>query len=209
MADRYAAFFLPVTLDRAGLAWALSGDPVRGLAVLVVATPCPLILAAPVAILSGVSRAARAGVIVKGGAAIEQLGEARTVILDKTGTLTLGTPEIEQLVPFGRTRTGRRCCASPLPLDQLSAHSLAEALVLGARRRGLDLSFPEEVDEGAGQGAEGLVDGRRVAVGSESWLDRTRLSRAAPSHAWRSTGRTAQVAPRSSSASRAGSQARS
>ena len=90
MADRYAAFFLPVTLIAAGLAWALSGDPVRGLAVLVVATPCPLILAAPVAILSGVSRAAEVGVIVKGGAAIEQLGEARTVILDKTGTLTLG-----------------------------------------------------------------------------------------------------------------------
>jgi heavy metal translocating P-type ATPase len=169
MADRYAAFFLPVTLIAAGLAWVLSGDPVRGLAVLVVATPCPLILAAPVAILSGVSRAARAGVIVKGGAPIERLGEARTVILDKTGTLTLGTPEIEQLVPFGGS-DGTEMLRLAASVDQLSAHSLAEALVLGARRRGLDLSFPEEVDEGAGQGAEGLVDGRRVAVGSESWL---------------------------------------
>jgi heavy metal translocating P-type ATPase len=169
MADRYAAFFLPVTLIAAGLAWVLSGDPVRGLAVLVVATPCPLILAAPVAILSGVSRAARAGVIVKGGAPIERLGEARTVILDKTGTLTLGTPEIEQLVPFGES-DGTEMLRLAASVDQLSAHSLAEALVLGARRRGLDLSFPEEVDEGAGQGAEGLVDGRRVAVGSESWL---------------------------------------
>lgn len=169
MADRYAAFFLPVTLIASGLAWALSGDPVRGLAVLVVATPCPLILAAPVAILSGVSRAARAGVIVKGGAAIERLGEARTVILDKTGTLTLGTPEIEQLVPMGGS-DGTEMLRLAASVDQLSAHSLAEALVLGARRRGLDLSFPEEVDEGAGQGAEGLVDGRRVAVGSESWL---------------------------------------
>ncbi len=170
MADRYAAFFLPVTLVAAGLAWALSGDPVRGLAVLVVATPCPLILAAPVAILSGVSRAARAGVIVKGGAAIEQLGEARTVILDKTGTLTLGTPEIERVVPFGGSDQTEmlRLAAS---VDQLSAHSLAEALVLGARQRGLNLSFPEGVDEGAGQGAEGLVDGRRVAVGSASWLE--------------------------------------
>ena len=108
MADRYAAFFLPVTLVVAGLAWALSGDPVRGLAVLVVATPCPLILAAPVAILSGVSRAARAGVIVKGGAAVEQLGEARTVVLDKTGTLTLGTPEIERVVSLRRTRARTR-----------------------------------------------------------------------------------------------------
>jgi len=169
MADRYAAFFLPVTLVAAGLAWALSGDPVRGLAVLVVATPCPLILAAPVAILSGVSRAARAGVIVKGGAAIEKLGEAQTVILDKTGTLTLGTPEVERVVLFDGSDPEEtlRLAAS---LDQLSAHSLAEALVHAARRRGLALSFPEDVEEGPGQGAEGLVDGRRVAVGSEAWL---------------------------------------
>lgn len=169
MADRYAAFFLPVTLVAAGLAWALSEDPVRGLAVLVVATPCPLILAAPVAILSGVSRAARAGVIVKGGAAIEQLGEARTVVLDKTGTLTLGTPEIERVISFDGLDQGEalRLAAS---LDQLSAHSLAEALVLAARRRGLALSFPEDVEEGPGQGAEGVVDGHRVAVGSEAWL---------------------------------------
>jgi heavy metal translocating P-type ATPase len=170
MADRYAAFFLPVTLIAAGLAWALSGDPVRAVAVLVVATPCPLILAAPVAILSGVSRAARMGVIVKGGAAIEQLGEAQTVILDKTGTLTLGTPEIEHVVVFDGSDQVEtlRLAAS---LDQLSPHSLAEALVLAARRRGLALSFPENVDEGPGQGAEGLVDGRRVAVGSEAWLE--------------------------------------
>jgi heavy metal translocating P-type ATPase len=169
MADRYAAFFLPVTLVVAGLAWGLSGDPVRGLAVLVVATPCPLILAAPVAILSGVSRAARAGVIVKGGAAIEQLGEARTVVVDKTGTLTVGTPEIEHVVSFNGLDPAEslRLAAS---VDQLSAHALAEALVLAARRRGLALSFPEQVEEDPGQGAEGLVDGRRVAVGSEAWL---------------------------------------
>ena len=169
MADRYAAVFLPVTLVAAGLAWALSGDPVRALAVLVVATPCPLILAAPVAILSGVSRAARAGVIVKGGTAIEQLGEARTVVLDKTGTLTIGLPEIERLVGFDGLdpEEALRLAAS---LDQLSAHSLAEALVHGAQSRGLALSFPENVEEGPGQGAEGVVEGRRVAVGSPAWL---------------------------------------
>jgi heavy metal translocating P-type ATPase len=169
MADRYAAVFLPVTLAAAGLAWGLSGDPVRALAVLVVATPCPLILAAPVAILAGVSRAARAGVIVKGGAAVEQLGEAQTVVLDKTGTLTLGLPEIERLVLFDGLDPDEtlRLAAS---LDQLSAHSLAEALVHGAQRRGLVLSFPEDVEEGPGQGAEGIVDGRRVAVGSAAWL---------------------------------------
>ena len=171
MADRYAALFLPVTLVAAGLAWAFSGDPVRALAVLVVATPCPLILAAPVAILSGVSRAARVGIIVKGGAAIEKLGEARTVVLDKTGTLTLGTPGIDRIVAFDGIDPDEtlRLAAS---LDQLSAHSLAEALVEEARRRGLRLSFPDGVVEGAGEGAEGRVDDRRVTVGSESWLGR-------------------------------------
>ena len=86
MADRYAGFFLPATILVAGLAWILSGDPVRGLAVVVVATPCPLILAAPIALVSGLSRAARAGIIVKGAGAIETLGQARTVLFDKTGT---------------------------------------------------------------------------------------------------------------------------
>ena len=125
--------------------------------------------AAPVAILSGVSREARAGVIVKGGAAVEQLGEAQTVVLDKTGTLTLGTPEIERLVAFGDLAPDEtlRLAAS---VDQLSAHSLAEALVHAAQGRGLALAFPEEVEEGPGQGAEGLVDGSRVAVGSAAWL---------------------------------------
>ena len=89
----------------AGLAWALSGDPVRALAVFVVATPCPLILAAPIALIAGISRAARAGVIVKGGGVIEQLGQARTVLLDKTGTVTIGTPEIEQVL--ARTESAR------------------------------------------------------------------------------------------------------
>ncbi|MGH2995183.1 MAG: HAD-IC family P-type ATPase, partial [Gaiellaceae bacterium] len=164
LADRYAAFLLPVTLVAAGLAWALSGEPLRALAVLVVATPCPLILAAPVAIVSGVSRAARAGVIVKGGAAIEKLGAARTVLLDKTGTLTLGTPEVERVVVFDGLDQEEmlRLAAS---VDQLSAHSLAEALVHAAQTQGLRLSFPEQVEEGRGQGAEGRVDGRRVAVG--------------------------------------------
>ena len=91
MADRYAAVFLPVTLVVAGVAWALSGDPVRALAVLVVATPCPLILAAPIALVVGrLARGARAASIVKGGGVIEALGRARTVLFDKTGTLTLG-----------------------------------------------------------------------------------------------------------------------
>ena len=169
LADRYAIFFLPLTAGVAAVAWAVSGDPIRALAVFVVATPCPLILAAPIALLSGVSRAARAGVIVKGAGVIERLGEVRTALLDKTGTLTLGTAEVERVVPYDGIDPGEllRLAAS---LDQLSVHALAEALVHDAERRGAALSFPDAVEERLGQGIEGTVDGRRVAVGSAAWL---------------------------------------
>ncbi len=169
LADRYAAIFLPVTLAIAAAAWVASGDAVRAVAVLVVATPCPLILAAPIAIISGVSRAARLGVIVKGGAAIERLGDARTVLLDKTGTLTLGAPAVQEVVPVdGHSKEEvLRLAAS---VDQLSAHVLAEALVHDAERRGLRLAEPADAIEQPGQGMEGVVDGRRVAVGSSAWL---------------------------------------
>jgi heavy metal translocating P-type ATPase len=169
LADRYAAVFLPVTLVTAGAAWALSGDPVRALAVLVVATPCPLILAAPIALISGVSRAARAGVIVKGAGTIEQLGLARTVLLDKTGTLTVGTPAVEKVVSLDSLSTDEILLLAA-SVDQLSSHTLAESLVRDARARGLELVFPRGVAEDPGQGIEGDVDGRRVAVGSASWL---------------------------------------
>ena len=169
MADRYAAFFLPVTAVVAGAAWVLSGDPVRALAVFVVATPCPLILAAPIALMSGLSRAARAGVVVKGGAALERLGDARTVLLDKTGTITLGRPGLERVVALDGVseRETLRLAAS---LDRLSAHPLGEALVVGAEARDLRLSRPTSVDEKFGHGIEGTVDGRQVLVGSAGWL---------------------------------------
>jgi heavy metal translocating P-type ATPase len=169
LADRYALVFLVVTAAVAGTAWAVSGEVLRALAVFVVATPCPLILAAPIALISGVSRAARAGVIVKGAGVIEKLGAVRTVLLDKTGTLTLGTAVVEGVVASDGIPADEvlRLAAS---LDQLSAHTLAEALVRGADERGYVLSFPEQVEERLGQGIEGRVDGRRVAVGSHSWL---------------------------------------
>ncbi len=97
MADRYAVGFLIFTLALAGAAWLASGDPVRALAVMVVATPCPLILAAPIAFIAGVSRAARRGIIVKGSGVIEALGRADTVLLDKTGTITIGRPEVARV----------------------------------------------------------------------------------------------------------------
>src|SRR4051794_34291967 len=165
LADRYAVFFLPFTAVVASGAWLVSGEAVRALAVVVVATPCPLILAAPIALLSGVSRAARAGVIVKGGTAIEGLGTARTVLLDKTGTLTTGTPAIEHVEPVNGVEAAEllQLAAS---VEQASAHVTAEAIVHEALARGLALAAPRDVHEHAGRGIEGVIGGRRVAAGA-------------------------------------------
>ena len=169
LADRYAAFFLPVTVVVAGVAWAISGDPVRALAVFVVATPCPLILAAPIALISGLSRCARGGVVVKGAATIERLGRARSVLLDKTGTVTLGRPELRRVVPLdglAATETLRLAAS----VDRLSSHPLAKALVAGAEAEGLRLEVPRDVAESFGRGVEGDVGGHHVLVGSRLWL---------------------------------------
>ena len=150
LADRYAAFFLPFTLVLAGIAWAAAGDPTRALAVVVVATPCPLILAAPIAFVAGLSRAASAGVIVKGSGVLERLGNVSAVLLDKTGTVTTGSPEVERVVATGGLDADEtlRLAAS---LDQLSAHVVAESLVRDARARGLALEAPTAVEEDPGK----------------------------------------------------------
>jgi heavy metal translocating P-type ATPase len=170
LADRYAAIFLPFTLAVAGLAWIASGDPVRGLAVMVVATPCPLILAAPIAFVGGLSRAAKAGVIVKGAGVLERLGSVSAVLLDKTGTVTSGEPDVERIVLLG-TMDEDAILHHAASLDQLSAHVLAESLVRTATARGMALDMPTDVDESPGRGIAGRVDGRRVVVGSAGWLD--------------------------------------
>ena len=171
LADQYALIFVPVTLVVAILAWAISGDAVRALAVLVVATPCPLILAAPIAIVAGISRAAKRGIIVKGGGALEALARGRVLLFDKTGTLTAGTPEVAEVFAFGELDPDEvlRLGAS---LDQLSPHVLATAIVASARRRGLELVFPEDVREELGSGIRGRVNGRSVGLGKASWVAR-------------------------------------
>jgi cation transport ATPase len=169
LADRWAIWFLPFSLGIAAAAWWLADDANRALAVIVVATPCPLILAAPVALISGISRVARHGIIVKGGGALERLARVRTVLFDKTGTLTTGAPRvsgIEPLPPFG-TDEVLRLAAS---LDQVSQHVVAGAIVAAARATGAVLSLPEQVMEIAGGGLAGMVDGRRVMVGSAGML---------------------------------------
>lgn len=175
LADRYAQLFVPVTLTVAGGAWLISGNPARALAVLVVATPCPLLLAAPVAIVSGVSRAARRGIVVKGGAALETLARAKALFLDKTGTITLGAPRLQRIVlarPDGDAAELLRLAAS---LDQMSSHVLANALVRTARERGLALALPTEVTEKAGLGLSGRVNGTAVRLGHFAWVCVPRL----------------------------------
>lgn len=169
LADRYAGIFLPLTLIVAGAAWIVSGDPVRALAVLVVATPCPLILAAPIAIVAAMGRCARAGVVVKDGGAIERLARARTVVLDKTGTLTVGEPAVEHVRPAAGVEAEEllRLAAS---LEQVSVHGLAEAIVHDAEARGLRLTLPRSVRETPGRGLAGEVDGQRVTIGSAAFL---------------------------------------
>ena len=170
LADRYAQFFVPLTLAVAGAAWAISGDPDRALAVLVVATPCPLLLAAPVAIVSGVSRAARRGIVVKGGASIEALARGQTLFLDKTGTLTLGAPRLQRIALWRREGDATELLRLAASLDQLSSHVLANALVRAARDRGLTLALPEKVTEKAGFGVAGLVNGLAVRLGNFAWI---------------------------------------
>lgn len=171
LADRYALAFLPLTLTLAVAAWVLSGELVRAVAVLVVATPCPLILAAPVAVVAGLSRAAKRGVVVKGGGALEQLAGAQILLLDKTGTLTIGHPTLVDVVtdPSGRLAAPEvlRLAAS---LEQASPHVIAAALVLGARGRQLALEVPDDVEEVAGQGVAGSVSGVKVALGRLGWV---------------------------------------
>jgi len=169
LADRYALFFLAVTVALAGAAWALSGDPVRAVAVLVAATPCPLILAVPVALVSGLSRAAKLGILIKGGKAIEMLAAVRSLVFDKTGTLTLGEARIASLQPAPGFSADEllRLAAS---LDQASKHVIAQTIVAAAHAKHIALAVPSEVVETPGQGIAGRVDGRKVVVGGPRFV---------------------------------------
>jgi heavy metal translocating P-type ATPase len=168
LADRFAVLFTPFTLMMCALAWILTRRPEAIVAVLVVATPCPLILATPVAIISGINRAARHGIIVKGGAALERIGQVQAVVFDKTGTLTMGTPTVERIVPTDGYDEGAilRLAAG---LEQLSNHPMARALVSAASERWERIPLPTDVTEAAGQGVSGYVDGHKLDVGSAAF----------------------------------------
>jgi heavy metal translocating P-type ATPase len=167
LADRYAMWFLPLSLAVAAAAWGLGGAA-RAVAVLVVATPCPLILAAPVALVSGLSAAARRGIVVKNGGVLERLARCTTVMLDKTGTLTSGRPVVTAVVPAGSLPPDD-ILALAASLDQASGHVLAAAVVHAATERDCPLTQPADVTERLGQGIAGTVGGRPVRLGRAEW----------------------------------------
>jgi heavy metal translocating P-type ATPase len=168
LADRAAVWFTPFTITACIATYLITGDAVRVLAVLVVATPCPLILAAPVAIIGGINRAARERVVVRTGAALERLASVTAMALDKTGTLTVGHPDVRDVLPgpgFDRA-TILRLAAS---LEQRSGHPLARSVVRAAQLDRLALTDASDVHEDAGRGVDGIVDGRKISVGSPRW----------------------------------------
>ncbi|WP_342070315.1 heavy metal translocating P-type ATPase [Yoonia algicola] len=169
LADRWSLGFLAVTVTIAFAAWWFTGDPIRAVAVLVVATPCPLILAVPVALVAGLSRAAHFGVLIKGAGPLETMAQIRTLILDKTGTLTDGRPQIVFI--DGRDGMDKneilRLAAA---LDQASKHPVAQAIVAAARARNLILPVPSEVAEIPGEGVIGQVEGHAMIVGGADFV---------------------------------------
>ena len=182
LADRYSVGFTVVTLLLAGAAWGLTGHIVTALAVLVVATPCPLILATPIAIMSGINSAARAGVIIKSGAAIEALGAVTVAIFDKTGTLTMGMPQVKTVIVLdGSPSPEADLLRWAAAIEQYSAHVLAHAVVAAAQSRHLVLSNAREVHEDFGKGIQGILVPEspvgapshvevRVAVGNRTFM---------------------------------------
>lgn len=169
LADRYAGWFTPVTLATCAVVWFVTGDAVRILAVLVVATPCPLILATPIAIIGGINRAAARLIVVRNGAALERLSDAEVAVFDKTGTITEGRPRVHRvLVDDGMTESAVLRLAAAV--EQRAGHLLARSLVAAAREAEGFLPQPSRVQESPGRGVEGAVEGHAVIVGSRAYV---------------------------------------
>jgi heavy metal translocating P-type ATPase len=174
LGDQLGAIYTPVAVSIAVLAWILSGEAVRFLAVLVIATPCPLLIAIPVAIIGTISLAARRSIIIKNPAVLEQITRCRTAIFDKTGTLTYGEPKLtEQLVAPGFAQKEVLTLAASLEL--YSKHPLARAILAEAKKQGLQLQQALMVSEPPGQGLRGTVGGRVVQLTSRGKLIAQRI----------------------------------
>lgn len=169
LADRLSIPFTALALTIAGLAWLISGDPSRFAEVLVVATPCPLLIAAPVAFVAGMGRAAREGVVIKSGESLERLAFPRTVAFDKTGTLTRGRPEVSRVEPYG-AYTVDEVLTVAAGAERQSNHVLAQAILAEAERRGLRPADVLDVDEVTAHGLRGVFGGHDVCVGKAAFV---------------------------------------
>lgn len=168
LADAYSVPFTILTFGIAGLAWVASGDPVLALAVLVVATPCPLIIATPVAIVSGMSRAAHQGIIIKDGASLEKLAVLQTLAFDKTGTLTQNNPSISEVLPIKITKN--RLIQLAASVEQESTHILASVVTKMAQKHRIKLLKPTETHEEVGGGIRAVLDGKTIYIGKVDFL---------------------------------------
>lgn len=165
LANKWALRFVPITIAMAALTFLLTGDATRTVAVLVVATPCPLILAVPIALVSGMSRATKSGAVIKGGAVLEKLSRAEIVLLDKTGTVTHGGPVITEIVTSSGI-THEYALQIAASLDQYSPHVVAKSLVDEAKNRGISLLSASNVVEEHGKEVSGEINGVLVRVGA-------------------------------------------
>jgi heavy metal translocating P-type ATPase len=170
LADRYAVFFTPLTLMIAIAGYLITRDTTTILAVLVVATPCPLILATPLAVICGINRAADANIIVKGGGPLEQIASTKAVLFDKTGTITYGTPFVEHVVAL-ENESEDEILYHVASLEQYSSHSIAKSIVSRAREKFTDLVLPQNFKEVSGQGVAGDIDGHHYRVGSQHFQE--------------------------------------
>jgi heavy metal translocating P-type ATPase len=179
LADKYAVWFTPIVLVVSVIGWVITSyNPQTILSVLVVATPCSLIFATPIAIMSGINRAAKMGIIIKSGASIEQIGKAQVVVFDKTGTITFGTPAVEEIIPFDNSNSRNNdtntddILLKAASVEQLSSHPAAQALLQKAEERKLGkLPIPTNFHEMSGTGVEGDIDGEHIVVGSHSLFE--------------------------------------
>jgi heavy metal translocating P-type ATPase len=169
LGDELGAVYTPIAVGAALAAWAISGEPIRFLAVLVIATPCPLLIAIPVSIIGSISLAAKRGIIVKDPSVLEQIETCRTVIFDKTGTLTYGVPDLtDQLIGPGFTK--EEVLQLVASLEQYSKHPLAKAILETASRSSVPLAEAAQLSEPPGMGLRGIVLGRKILVTNRSNL---------------------------------------
>ncbi|MBU6450412.1 MAG: cadmium-translocating P-type ATPase [Cyanobacteria bacterium REEB67] len=175
LGDQLGASYTPLALSVALIAWWLSGEPLRFLAVLVIATPCPLLIGIPIAIIGSIALCARRAIIVKSPVVLEQIGQCRTAIFDKTGTLTYGAPVLTEqlLAPDFEQKEILKLVAG---LELYSKHPLARAIIAAAKAEGIDIAEASEVSEPPGQGLRGMVCGRRVQVTGRNQLDTAQIS---------------------------------